>query len=106
MNRYILQGIAEDLRQNKQVVLFVLDYRPPSYLTHSIADCLQPGYIKKTTDEEVRTQGGGVLRVLSYRTDVSRVHGLSPDVVIIPEHAYSPSINYLEYTMGAELIEY
>ena len=106
MNRYILQGIAEDLRQNKQVVLFVLDSPPIRFVTNKVADYLQPGYIKRTTVSEIHTQGGGVLRVFSYRTDVSNVRGLSPDVVIIPEHAYSPSINYLEYTTGVELIEY
>ena len=106
MNRYILQGIAEDLRQNKQVVLFTSASPFNGALTHMVADHLAPGYVKRVTQERVLTQGGGSLHVFSYRDSVDRVRGMDPDVMLRPALAYSEAMYYLERMMTGELIEY
>lgn len=102
VNRYTLQGIADDLNAGAQIGIFVAPYNSISNVLHLITDYTDEEFTQvRAVQRKIYNSSGGSATLY---TDALQIRGSSLDVLVVPHGSASHFIG--NYVHGCELIEY
>lgn len=102
MQRYTLQGIADDLESGAQIAVYVAQYNTVANLIHQIKDYTDETYTQvRSSESRIYHESGGTV---SLYTNTVQFRGASLEVAVVPHGTAADFIGV--YIHGVEIIEY